>query len=162
MSYKYNIGFTLANSGLKIDLSNYSKTLQSAVNSFNCKQETSFNHKSLALIEIIQNNLIFSLESEKELKNPSKALKTFSQIIIDEFPDFADKILYHKHLFKSFPIYNEKDIEKSKSRINLNIEKITEKDVLKAMVNLCLSDRSTKENNVLYQIKEILYNNNFC
>ncbi len=162
MNYTYPIGLALANNVLNIDLADYISEIKEVIIKYNDIQKKTVNHKKLILINITKKEIILKLYSEKELQVPSKALRSFSQIIIDDFPELADKILYHKHLFRSFPIYNEKDIENSKSNINLNIKNITEKEVLKAMIELCLNDRTREENKTLYQIKEILYNKGLC
>lgn len=158
MQYSYKLGLTLVNPSTEINLTTYQEEIDRAVASYNLKQKKAVNHKTLVLLKITPKELIVALDSEIALTAPAKALRTFSQIIIDEFPNFASKILYHNHLFRSFPVVDDPQIEQS--RIESVTKEISDQKLLEAMVRLCMKaseERTIQEKHVLSKIKYLLY-----
>ncbi len=98
------------------------------------------------------------LDSQAALTAPAKALRTFSQIIVDEFPAIASQLLYHNHIFRSFPIVDDPQIEQS--RIEAATAEISDLTLLEAMVRLCMKEqgsRTQQEKQVLAKIKYLLH-----
>lgn len=158
MQYSYKLGLTLVNPSTEINLTTYQEEIDQAVASYNLKQKKAVNHKTLVLLKITPKELIVALDSQITLTTPAKALRTFSQIIIDEFPNFASKILYHNHLFRSFPVVDDPQIEQS--RIESVTKEISDQKLLEAMVRLCMKaseERTIQEKHVLSKIKYLLY-----
>ena len=158
MKYSYQLGLALVNPSTEIDLTAYQAALKQAVASYNAKQEKAANRKTLVLAKITSKELVVSLDSQAALTAPAKALRTFSQIIVEEFPDLASKLLYHNHLFRSFPLIDSSQIEHA--RIESTAVDISDQKLLEAMVRLCmksLKDRTAQETHVLSEIKYLLY-----
>ena len=150
MAFHYKLGLSLVNPSTELELTAYQQEIEKAVASYNSKQQRAVNHKKLFLLKVNPKELIVSLESEVALTAPAKALKTFSQIIVEELPDVASKMLYHNHIFRSFPIVDELQIEQS--RIESVTAEISDQKLLEAMVRLCmnpLENRSIQEKDAL-------------
>lgn len=158
MQYSYKLGLTLVNPSTEINLTTYQEEIDRAVASYNLKQKKAVNHKTLVLLKITPKELIVALDSQITLTAPAKALRTFSQIIIDEFPNFASKILYHNHLFRSFPVVDDPQIEQS--RIESVTKEISDQNLLEAMVRLCMKasdDRTIQEKHILSKMKYLIH-----
>lgn len=158
MKYSYKLGLALVNPCIEIDLTAYPKALEQAVASYNAKQEKAANHKTLILLKITPKELVVALDSQIPLTAPAKALRTFSQIIVEEFPDMASRMLYHNHIFRSFPIVDDSEIEQS--RIESITAEISDQKLLEAMVRLCMKspeNRTIQEKHVLSKIKYLIY-----
>lgn len=157
MGYHYKLGLSLVNPTTELKLNNYQQEIEQAVASYNCKQQRAVNHKKLILLKVNPKELIVSLESEVSLTAPAKALRTFSQIIVEELPDVASKMLYHNHIFRSFPVVDDPQIEQS--RIEIVASEISDQKLLETMVRLCmksLENRSIQEKEALLKIKYII------
>lgn len=158
MAFQYKLGLSLANPSTEVELTAYRQEIEKAVASYNSKQERAVNHKKLFLLKVNPKELIVSLESEVALTTPAKALRTFSQIIVEDLPDMASRMLYHNHIFRSFPIVDELQIEQS--RIESVTAEISDQQLLETMVRLCMNpfeNRSMQEKDALLKIKYIIY-----
>ncbi len=157
MGYHYKLGLSLVNPTTELKLNKYQQELEQAVASYNSKQQRAVNHKKLILLKVNPKELIVSLESEVALTAPAKALRAFSQIIVEELPDVASKMLYHNHIFRSFPVVDDPKIEQS--RIKIVAAEISDQKLLETMVRLCmnpLENRSIQEKEALLKIKYII------
>ena len=146
------------NPSTKIDLTAYQEELERTVAIYNLKQSKAANRKTLILIKITPKELVVALDSQIALAAPAKALRTFSQIIVEEFPDLASQLLYHNHIFRSFPVLDTPQIEPP--AIDSVAVEISDQKVLETMVRLCmkpLEDRTVKEKHVLSKIKYLIY-----
>ena len=156
---KYKLGLTLVNpSSTAIDLTRYKEEIDRAVARYNLKQKKSANHKTLALLKITPKELIVTLDSQIALTAPAKALRIFSQIIVEEFPDMASQMLYHNHIFRSFPIVDDPQIEQS--RIEDVAATVSDQKLLEAMVRLCMKasdNRSIQEKYILSKVKYLIH-----
>lgn len=156
---KYKLGLTLVNpSSTEIDLTRYKEEIDRAVASYNLKQKKAANHKTLALLKITPKELIVTLDSQIALTAPAKALRTFSQIIVEEFPDMASQMLYHNHIFRSFPIVDDSQIEQS--RIEDVAATVSDQKLLEAMIRLCMKasdNRSIQEKYILSKVKYLIH-----
>lgn len=157
MAYSYTLGLSLVNPCTEIDLTAYQEEMKQAVVRYNAKQEKAVNHKTLALLQITPRELVVALDSQTTLATPAKALRTFSQIIVDEFPDIASQVLYHNHIFRSFPIVDDSQIEQAD--IKYATVEISDQAALEGMVRLCMKppeDRTLQEKQILSKIKHLL------
>lgn len=158
MKYSYKLGLALVNPCAEIDLTLYQEQMEQAVAIYNEKQEKAANHKALVLLKLSAKELVVGLDSQAALTAPAKALRTFSQIIVDEFPVIASQLLYHNHIFRSFPIVDDPQIEQS--RIEAATAEISDLTLLEAMVRLCMKEpgiRTQQEKQVLAKIKYLLH-----
>lgn len=157
MAYSYTLGLSLVNPCTQIDLTAYQEEMNQAVVRYNAKQKKAVNHKTLALLRITPKELVVALDSQTALATPAKALRTFSQIIVDEFPDIASQVLYHNHIFRSFPIVEPSQTEQADSE---HTAEISDQTLLEGMVRLCMKpteDRTIQEKQVLAKIKHLLH-----
>lgn len=157
MKHSYKLGLALVNPCPEIDLTGYQEQMEQAVASYNSKQKRAANRKALVLLRTTSRELVVALDSQAALTAPAKALRTFSQIIVDEFPDIASRLLYHNHIFRSFPVMDDPQIEQS--RIEAATAGISDQRLLETMVRLCMKapeNRTQQEKQVLSRIKYLI------
>jgi len=101
----YQINLTIASPDFQGSLKKYTEDIKAAVDFFNLKSESMRNPKTLRLIAVEDSLCVVELASEKELPAPAKALRLFSQYLLEHSP--ISQYTYGSSLFRSVRVVNQ-------------------------------------------------------
>lgn len=101
----YRISLTMANPEFNGTLNKFAEDIDSAVNFFNERSKYTRNPKGLRLIDIQDDICIVEMTSEKELPTPAKALRLFTQYLLDNSE--LRRYTYCGSLFRSIRVTGE-------------------------------------------------------
>ena len=109
MSFNYAVGLTLAHPAPNQALceESYENTIYAAAKEYNAICSTAKNNpKEITILEIGEKHIILTLSSSVELPAPGKALRSFSQILLND-SNFKNAFMFGKQLFTSYDVANE-------------------------------------------------------
>lgn len=96
---KYQINLTMADPAFQGTLKKYVKDIGAAVAVFNLRSEDTKNPKVLSLKDVQDSLVVLELTSEKELPTPAKALRLFTQYLLENSE--IGQYSYRNCLFRS-------------------------------------------------------------
>jgi len=154
MEYSYLVGLKLANPNVSIDLQSHSDFISSCVKTYNeAGLERSKNPKYIELDEnnVLPDSIVLTLHSTNALKFIGKALRYFSQLLLDN--DEFKKCVVNGQLLRTFPVSDISSIESDKQIIN--VTEIDDLEFIKALLDYVYRKRDT--DSTVYRRKKIAF-----
>ena len=134
MPYVYTLELKFAKTSANINLTEYTTVITEAISEYNKTGESATNPKHIELNKIDNKFIWLHLTSTSELKVAGKALRFFSQLIINKAPILADNLTTSGQLFRinqiGLPIAKGED-----PNIQLQAKEVDDACLIKALVD---------------------------
>ena len=152
--YIYLTELKLAKTRSHITLEDYKTQIEEAACIYNEAGTAAVNKKSMELLEIKSSSILLRLRSEVQLNAVGKALRFFSQQMVNQIPALAGNITSSGQLFRANPI-GLPTTEETKVEVPLKIREIDDAELIKALVDYVCRKRDPNTSVYLKKAKAV-------
>ena len=150
----YTTELKLAKTRSNIKLEDYKAQIEEAACMYNKAGEAAVNKKSMELLEIKSSSILLRLRSETQLNAVGKALRFFSQQMVNKIPALAGNITSSGQLFRANPI-GLPTTEEIQVEIPLKIKEIDDAELIKELVDYVCRKRDPNTSVYLKKAKAV-------
>ena len=154
MSYIYSLELKLAKTSDCIHLGDFQTAINEAIIQYNDAGKKSANPKNIELVNIENNLILLHLTSASELRFVGKALRYFSQLIIQKVPILTQNLTTSGQLFRinqiGLPIAEDED-----PNVQLQAREVDDACLIKALIDYISKKRDTNTAIYIKKLKAV-------